>query len=165
MRLQARCTFAKEYQMNRKKCLGAALLLSLALASTAQAQQTPSSTWNDSLTWRGPIDRSVDIQRAEAQKRARSGGYGPAEVNTTYEGDVTFNSANEYNGNVSNNTATTATNLNSFQSTVRQDGSNSATITFTTGSTAHNTSQNATATSANSESGPASTSNTSTNGQ
>lgn len=151
--------------MDMKTRLGLAALLSLGLSGAAHAQQSPTSTWNDSVTFRTGIDRSVDIQRAEAQKRARSGGYGPAEVNTTYEGDVTFNSANEYNGNVSNNTATTATNLNSMESTIRQDGANSATITFTTGSTAYNTSQNATATSANSGTGAASTGITSSNGQ
>lgn len=150
--------------MNTKKRLGLALFLSCGLALPAAAQQSPSSTWNDSVTFRDPLERSVDIQRAEAQQRARKGGHGPGQVITTYEGDVTFNEANEFNGPVTSNTATTATNLNSFSSTVRQEGpGNSAGITFTTGNTAYNTSQNATATSAQSGSGTASNGITSSN--
>lgn len=150
--------------MNIIKRLGLALFLSLGVAATAHAQQSPTSTWNDSVTFRDPLERSVDIQRAEAQERARRGGHGAAQVVTNYEGDVTFNEANQYNGAVTNNSATTATNLNSFSSTVRQEGSNnSAGITFTTGNTAYNTSQNATATSAQSSTGPASTTVTSSN--
>lgn len=150
--------------MNISKRLGLALLLSLGTAGAAQAQESPTSTWNDSVTWRDPIDRSVDLSRAEAQKRARNGGYGPGQVVTTYNGDVTYNEANEFNGSVTNNSATTATNLNSFQSTVRQDGSgNGASVVFTTGNTAYNTSQNATATNAQSSSGSASNTTTSDN--
>jgi hypothetical protein len=143
--------------MKNIKRLGLALFLSCSLTAPTVAQQSPSSTWNDSVTFRDPLQRSVDIQRAEAEQRARKGGHGPGQVVTTYEGDVTFNEANQYNGPVTSNSATTATNLNSFSSTVRQEGAgNSAGITFTTGNTAHNTSQNATATSAHSSTGPAS---------
>jgi hypothetical protein len=150
--------------MNISKRLGLALFLSLGVAATAHAQQSPSSTWNDSVTFRGALDRSVDIQRAEAQERARKGGHGAAQVVTTYEGDVTFNEANQFNGPVTSNTATTATNLNSFSSTVKQEGSgNSSGVTFTTGNTAYNTSQNAIATSAHTGAGTASNGITSTN--
>ena len=151
--------------MNISKRLGLALFLSLGVTATqAHAQQSPSSTWNDSVTVRDPLERSVDIQRAEAQERARRGGHGAAQVVTTYEGDVTFNEANEYQGPVTSNSATTATNLNSFSSTVRQEGAgNSAGITFTTGNTAYNTSQNATATSAHTGTGTASNGITSSN--
>ncbi|MBP6924243.1 MAG: hypothetical protein KBC62_03245 [Candidatus Pacebacteria bacterium] len=143
--------------MTLAKRLGMALFLSCSFTATALAQQSPTSTWNDTATFRDPLERSVDIQRAEAQKRARSGGYGPAQFSTTYEGDVTFNESNQYSGPVTSNTATTATNLNSFSSSVRQEGSgNAAGVTFTTGSTAHNTSQSASATSAHSGSGSAS---------
>ena len=133
------------------------------IAPVAQAQQSPTSTWNDSVTWRSGIDRSVDIQRAEAQERARRGGHGAAQIVTTYEGDVTFNEANEYNGSVTNNSATTATNLNSFQSSIKQDNGSTASVIFTTGNTANNTSQNATATSAQTGTGNASNTNTSNN--
>lgn len=150
--------------MNHIKRLGMALFLSCGMVSPAMAQPSPSSTWNDSVGFRDPLERSVDIQRAEAEQRARKGGHGAAQVVTNYEGDVTFNETNEYKGSVTNNSATTATNLNSFSSSVRQEGSNnSAGITFTTGNTAYNTSQNATATSAQTGTGSAGNTITSNN--
>jgi hypothetical protein len=134
------------------------LTLALLLGATpvaVQAQESPTATWGNSVTWRGPIDRSVDIQRAEAQKRARAGGYGPAEVNTTYNGEVTNNTEQTYNGTVSNSSATNAVNLNSFESRV-ENGSGQVGVTFTTGSTSYQATQNAAAQNASSQNGSAS---------
>lgn len=138
--------------MNRKVGCLLAVILSVTTTDIAMAQESPTTTWNSSVTWRNPLERSVDLDVAEAQQRARRGGYGPAQINTTYNGDVTTN--NEYNAPVSNSSATTATNLNSFSSTVQQEGSGSATVHFQTGNTAYNTTQNATAINATSGTGP-----------
>lgn len=124
-----------------------ALSLSSALLSgTALAQQSPTSTWNDSLTWRSPLDRSVDLNVAVEQERARHGGNKGAQINTTYNGDVTNTEYNEYQGSVSQNTSTNAANLNSFSSSVDQNGSGTASVTFQTGSTSYNADQSAVAT-------------------
>ena len=138
-----------------KKRLLLALVLSCGIAGAAQAQQSPTATWNDSVDFRNPYERTADLDRARAQQQARQGGFGPGNVTTTYNGDVTNNGYSTYNGAVTNNQATTATNLNSFSSSLNQQGGSTAAVTFTTGNTAWNTSQNATATSANSGSGAA----------
>jgi hypothetical protein len=136
-----------------KKTLLIAVAILGCIPGLAHAQTSPSSTWNDSVGWRSPSDRAVDLERARTQQQARSGGFGPAQV--VYNGDVTNNDYNTYNGAVVSNQATTATNLNSFSSTMNQTGGNSATVTFTTGNTAYNTSQNATASNASSGNGAA----------
>ena len=144
--------------MKKLSLICMALLLSTGAPEIALAQQSPTSTWNDSATFRDPYERTADLDRARAQQQARQGGFGPANSNTVYNGDVTNNGYSTYNGPVTSNNATNAVNLNSFSNSVSQNGSGSSSVTFTTGSAAYSTNQNATSTSANTGTGPASTS-------
>lgn len=142
------------------------LLLAAAIAVSpvaALAQESPTSTWGSSVTWRNAFDRSVDISRAEAQKRARDGGYGPGQVVTTYNGDVQSTTTQTFEGSVSNNSSTNAVNLNSFSSNVKNENG-SVGVTFETGSSSYHASQTAAAQTATSQNGPASTTALSTTG-
>lgn len=128
----------------RIACLGAVAIAMMAGGAPIQAQttQSPTSAWGDSVTFRGPIDRSADLQRAEAIERARRGGYGPGDTNITYEGEVVNN--NTYNGNVSNSSSTNAVNYTENSSSVRAGTGAYVGITYTTGSTSYQANQNAT---------------------
>ncbi|MCW1888252.1 MAG: hypothetical protein KIH67_001725 [Candidatus Moranbacteria bacterium] len=123
------------------------------LAGPALAQESPTGTWGNSVTWKNPFDRSVDLSVAESTKRSRSGGYGPGDVNTTYNGDVSSYTTN--NGPVTSNSATNAVNLTTSTSTVT-NGNGTVGVTFQTGSTSWNASQGATAQGASSTNGNAS---------
>jgi len=139
--------------MKYSSFLFAALLIGVGIPATAMAQQSPTSTWNDSAKFRDPYERAADLDRARAQQQARNGGFGPGD--TIYNGDVTNNGYTTNNGPVTSNNATNAVNLNSFSSSVNQSGTGSSTVTFSTGSAAYSTNQNATATSAHTGTGTA----------
>jgi hypothetical protein len=149
--------------MKKLSLICMALLLSTGAPGIALAQQNPSSTWNDSATFRDPYERSADLDRARAQQQARQGGFGPANSNTVYNGDVTNNGYSTYNGPVTNNDSTNAVNLSSYSSSVSQSGNSTSTVTFSSNNAAQSTSQNATSTSANASAGSASTTVGSTN--
>ncbi|MEY2665708.1 MAG: hypothetical protein RLZZ480_813 [Candidatus Parcubacteria bacterium] len=133
--------------MKKRSFIASLLIGSVLLPTAAIAQESPSGTWGNSVTWRNPFERSVDIQRAEAQQRSRRGGYGPAEVNTTYNGPVTTN--NEYNGAVSSSNSTNAVNLTTYDSSV-SNGNGTVGVTFTTGNTSYQANQTATSQTTNS---------------
>ena len=84
---------------NLMAILGSVAVLSLFAAGGAQAQESPSQTWNSSVTFRTASDRTVDVQTAEVQERARTGGYGPGSVN--YNGPVNNYTTQTYHGRMS----------------------------------------------------------------
>ena len=144
-----------EFSLKGKKVqkLILALLLLFGLFPTvasAQQGQSATATWGNSLTWRSVGDRSVDLSRSEAQQRARNGGYGPGQVITTYNGDVTNNTEQTFNGPVSNSSSTNAVNLTTNSTSVdNRDGT--VGVTFTTGNASYQATQ--TAQSSNTSSG------------
>ncbi|MES2668507.1 MAG: hypothetical protein V4644_02375 [Patescibacteria group bacterium] len=105
--------------------------------AAAQSGRPAASTWFDSYG-RGQGNRLIDLQAAEVQERARSGGYGPGISNTYIDGDV--NTTNTYNGPVNSSTAYNSVNSNTVGVTNTGNGS----VTVTTGQTAGRTNQTAT---------------------
>lgn len=108
---------------------------SLLMATSAMAQEAPTRTWNSSSEFRSATDRSVDIQGAEAQSRARNGGHGAGQVVINNNGDSTDYVNQTYNGAVTNSTASSvnavAWTSNSSSTTVSGSNSN-ATISYST---------------------------------
>lgn len=118
-----------------------ALAATMLWGGTAFAQSSPApSFWNDAWGPRSSTQQSVDLYTAEAQLRARNGGYGPGQSTTNYNGTV--NSYSTYNGPVSSSGATNIVNSNSTSSTV--SGSSNVTLSVTTGQTSGSSTQGAT---------------------
>lgn len=122
---------------------GGVLLLAVvgafsATAASAQSRTAPSA-WNDPYSGRTENQQAIDLAIAEAQQRARDGGYGPANSTTNID---KFVENNTYNGAVSTSGSTNIVNSNSTSSTVT--GSTGVTLTVSTGQTAGPSTQGAT---------------------
>lgn len=118
----------------RVTMLGAGILLLPTLA-VAQSGRPAASAWFDAYG-RSNLDRSVAIQAATDQERARSGGFGPAQNTTNIAGD--YNQYQTYNGPVISSSVTNVGQSNSTEVTA----SGGSTVSVTTGQTSHDTNQN-----------------------
>ena len=118
--------------------LAAAFLVALPSVASAQSAGRPaSSNWFDGYG-RSASDRLLDLQAAEAERRAREGGYGPAESNTTVNGDVNNYTTN----NGPQNTSTAYNSVNSNSTTTNASGTG-IDIMVSTGQTSGTATQNA----------------------
>lgn len=117
--------------------------LALFGAQPSYAQEAPTQTWNSSETFRSASDRSVDVAAAEAQKRARQGGDGPASATVNYNGPVNNYTDQTYNGPSSSATSVNAVNWTTNSSSVNGNNGSQATIVYTTGSLSYSAQQGA----------------------
>ncbi len=118
---------------------GALALLAVGMGATSVAAQSrpAASAWWDTYG-RGQTNEILRLQAAEAQRRARDGGYGPAQNSTTIEGD--YNETNTYQGPVNNSTAYNCVNCSTTDIKVNGDGN---TVGVTTGQHSNNANQDA----------------------
>lgn len=110
----------------------------LAGAPAYAGPSTASGFWNDPYH-RTTDQQALDLATAEAQLRARSGGYGPGLSTTNYNGTV--NSYSTYNGTVMSSGSTNVVNSNS--TSVSTSNSSGLNLSIVTGQTSGSANQQA----------------------